>query len=162
MSGTKSTPGVGTVQYVIPRHTHGCAFCSRLANTRIYFHLVVDDDHPPRQNNDMDSSRHRSRHSHPQGSSSPSAPAATSRRHRHHRATSAHHESRPHRQKRPHSPSPPPPATVRPFKAPELSKHSYDAYREVFADYLDIQKGLILADLDRAEVKGRFKSFVKH
>ncbi|KAG0635460.1 hypothetical protein HOY80DRAFT_927193 [Tuber brumale] len=71
-----------------------------------------------------------------------------SRNHRHHR----HH-------KRTRSPSPP---IVRPLNAPRISRHDFELHRDVFADYLDIQKGLTLSELDRAEAKGRFKRFVTH
>ncbi|KAG0133490.1 hypothetical protein HOY82DRAFT_556258 [Tuber indicum] len=68
--------------------------------------------------------------------------------HRHHR----HH-------KRTRSPSP---TIVRPLNAPRISRHDFEFHRDVFADYLDIQKGLTLSELDRAEAKGRFKRFVTH
>lgn len=41
-----------------------------------------------------------------------------------------------------------------------LHKKDFDKYEALFAEYLDLQKHLDLADLGQDEVKGRFKSFV--
>ncbi|RPB02018.1 hypothetical protein L873DRAFT_1674534 [Choiromyces venosus 120613-1] len=70
-----------------------------------------------------------------------------------------HHHHHRRRHKRTRSPSP---AVVRPLNAPRISRHDFELHKDVFADYLDIQKGLILSELDRAEAKGRFKRFVTH
>lgn len=48
-----------------------------------------------------------------------------------------------------------------PFGARQLSKRDLPLLKPMFAMYLDIQKGLVLEDLDEEEVKGRWKSFVK-
>ena len=47
-----------------------------------------------------------------------------------------------------------------PFRARPLSKHDYAAYKPMFALYLDIQKQLVLEDLDEHETRGRWKSFI--
>jgi hypothetical protein len=41
-----------------------------------------------------------------------------------------------------------------------LTKRDYAGFQAMFALYLDIQKGKVLEDLDEAERKGRWKSFV--
>ncbi|KAI9870392.1 MAG: hypothetical protein M1830_004302 [Pleopsidium flavum] len=83
---------------------------------------------------------------------SPSAP--------HNRASHRHRSRSPHghHHKRKRSASPKPLAL--PFNAQKLSKHDLELYRPMFALYLDIQKQLVLEDLDPDEVKGRWKSFV--
>ncbi|MCJ1307480.1 hypothetical protein MMC25_001126 [Agyrium rufum] len=47
-----------------------------------------------------------------------------------------------------------------PFGATTLSKHDLKKYRPMFALYLDIQKQLLLEDLDEREIHGRWKSYV--
>ena len=71
-----------------------------------------------------------------------------------------HHSRSPHRthHKRKRSASPKP--VLLPFNNRRLRKHDFDSYRPMFALYLDIQKHLILEDLEADEVKGRWKSFV--
>ncbi|KAI5285352.1 hypothetical protein KEM52_002478 [Ascosphaera acerosa] len=49
---------------------------------------------------------------------------------------------------------------VLPYHAAELRKRDLERYRPLFASYLDIQKGLDIDELDEAEVKGRWKSFI--
>lgn len=72
------------------------------------------------------------------------------RRHHHH----AHHHS-----KKADVSSP----VVLPFSARSLSKHDLEVFRGLFALYLDIQKGLVLDELEggEEEIRGRWKSFVK-
>ena len=48
-----------------------------------------------------------------------------------------------------------------PFNARRLDKRDYTRCEPLLASFLDIQKGLVLADLDEPEAKGRWKSFVK-
>lgn len=47
-----------------------------------------------------------------------------------------------------------------PFRGRPLSKHDHAAYKPMFALYLDIQKQLVLEDLDEHEARGRWKSFI--
>jgi len=47
-----------------------------------------------------------------------------------------------------------------PFNSRELGKRDYDAFKPMFATYLDIQKQKILEDMDEIEVRGRWKSFI--
>lgn len=47
-----------------------------------------------------------------------------------------------------------------PFKQLPLRKRDFEAYRNVLADYLDLQKGKWIDDLTEDEVKGRWKSFL--
>jgi hypothetical protein len=48
-----------------------------------------------------------------------------------------------------------------PYGARQLSKRDLAQLEPMFAMYLDIQKGLVLEELDQAEVQGRWKSYVK-
>ena len=48
-----------------------------------------------------------------------------------------------------------------PFQARPLSKEDFATYKALFAQYLDIQKELDLEELEHAEVRGRWKSFLK-
>ncbi len=67
------------------------------------------------------------------------------------------HRSRsPHRQKHKHHEK----KEKLPFKSPHLHRHDYDAYSALFAEYLDLQKEINIADLDDREVQGRWKSFL--
>jgi hypothetical protein len=77
------------------------------------------------------------------------------RKRRHHH----HDQSARHRRRHTHLPTATMPATL-PFNAQRLSKHEYDKYKTIFGLYLDIQKQLVLEDLDRDEVRGRWKRFV--
>lgn len=47
-----------------------------------------------------------------------------------------------------------------PFKQEPLRKRDYGAYRNVFADYLDLQKSIQIEDLSEEETRGRWKSFL--
>ncbi|KAK5169430.1 uncharacterized protein LTR77_005406 [Saxophila tyrrhenica] len=47
-----------------------------------------------------------------------------------------------------------------PFRSPHLHRHDFDAYKALFADYLDLQKDLDFAALDDREIQGRWKSFL--
>ncbi|PGH23339.1 hypothetical protein AJ80_02592 [Polytolypa hystricis UAMH7299] len=115
----------------------------------------------------------------PYRSRSPSHSGSASHRHHHHHHHSRRHDrhapsrsrshsperrSKPHqRRSRPREPvaavAPPPPITL-PFDAMPLSKRDIARYEPMFGLYLDIQKGLDIADLDEREVRGRWKSFV--
>jgi hypothetical protein len=46
-----------------------------------------------------------------------------------------------------------------PYKAKQLSKRHFEAYKPLFQSYLDIQKHIQLDELDEREAKGRWKSF---
>ncbi|OCT47303.1 hypothetical protein CLCR_02495 [Cladophialophora carrionii] len=79
------------------------------------------------------------------------------RRQSHHRSRSA----RQHHHKRAPSPTPTSPRSKPlPYNARYLSRHDLTTYTPLFALYLDIQKGIILEDLDDKELRGRWKSFV--
>ncbi|KAI9704458.1 MAG: hypothetical protein M1836_007321 [Candelina mexicana] len=47
-----------------------------------------------------------------------------------------------------------------PFGSQLLSKHDFKEYRPLFALYLDIQKDIVLEDIDDVEARGRWKSFL--
>ncbi|KAF9740117.1 hypothetical protein PMIN06_003741 [Paraphaeosphaeria minitans] len=84
--------------------------------------------------------------------------------HRHHHK-SRHPRSRSPRRdddkhKRHRSRSPPPPSVTLPYHAKELSKRHFEKYKPLFQSYLDIQKQIILDELDEREAKGRWKSFI--
>ncbi|KAK7530769.1 uncharacterized protein J3D65DRAFT_639504 [Phyllosticta citribraziliensis] len=122
------------------------------------------------------SSAHASRH-HTHRSRSRSPHASSHHRHRRDRSRSrsphrrhhhrSHHASRIEKSSRdshgrhgnPSGVAPSKPVSL-PLNARKLSKHDYAAYRPMFALYLDIQKQKILEDMDEAEIKGRWKSFV--
>lgn len=70
------------------------------------------------------------------------------RHHHHHHQRSSHHDARPAA-----------PAAL-PYNSPALQRHDLKAYEALFAEYLDVQKSLAIRDLDREEVKGRWKSFL--
>ena len=69
-----------------------------------------------------------------------------------------HHHHRTHKRARSRSP----PRPVLPLNASPISMRHFDALAPVFAAYLDVQKNLILDELETREAKGRFKSFVSH
>jgi hypothetical protein len=68
------------------------------------------------------------------------------RRHHHH----GHHH---------HKSEAPKPVRL-PFNQRELHRRHLERYTNLFADYLDLQKGHDIADLTEDEVKGRWKSFL--
>ncbi|KAE9377077.1 hypothetical protein N431DRAFT_436320 [Stipitochalara longipes BDJ] len=78
--------------------------------------------------------------------------------------TYSHRERSPHRQhKHKRSPDPTTNSTAPkdlPFNSRLLTKRDYEAFRPMFALYLDIQKGKILEEMDETEIKGRWKSFL--
>lgn len=77
---------------------------------------------------------------------------------KHHRSRSCSpHRTHHHKRKRSRSPAP---APLLPFQAQRLTKHDFASCKPMFALYLDIQKQLVLEDLEADEVKGRWKSFV--
>ena len=47
-----------------------------------------------------------------------------------------------------------------PFQAKLLKKGDLEAYKSMFGLYLDIQKQIVLDELDEKELRGRWKSFV--
>jgi hypothetical protein len=47
-----------------------------------------------------------------------------------------------------------------PYQQRQLDKRDLDAYENILAHYLDIQKGLDYEDLTKEEIKGRWKSFM--
>ena len=68
-----------------------------------------------------------------------------------HRSRSPHYRRRHHRTGT---------TVALPFRSKALHKHDFEAYRPLFADYLDLQKQLDIHSLDDHELKGRWKSFV--
>ncbi|KAF2444864.1 hypothetical protein P171DRAFT_520959 [Karstenula rhodostoma CBS 690.94] len=77
---------------------------------------------------------------------------------RHPRSRSPRHDDDKH--KRPRSRSPQTRPVTLPYHAKELSKRHFEEYRPLFQSYLDIQKQIILDELDEREAKGRWKSFI--
>ncbi|KAF2135123.1 uncharacterized protein K452DRAFT_303778 [Aplosporella prunicola CBS 121167] len=81
------------------------------------------------------------------------------RRHKHRsRSPRRHHSHRHHESSRSKHKSATPASL--PFNARQISKRDYDAFKPMFSLYLDIQKQLILEDMDDTEARGRWKSFV--
>lgn len=112
-------------------------------------------DHDRIRDRSHSRSRSRSRRHH-RDSRSP----AHSSKHDHRRRERRHHHHRQHGGRRDLSPvSAAPP--VLPYNVRQLSKRDLPQLEPMFAMYLDIQKGLVLEDLDEDEVKGRWKSFIK-
>ena len=77
---------------------------------------------------------------------------------RHHSHSHRARSPRRHHHKRKRSPDAGPKEL--PFNSRELGKRDYDAFKPMFATYLDIQKQKILEDMDEIEVRGRWKSFI--
>lgn len=106
-------------------------------------------------------SRSRSpRRSHPHHSQRRrSRSAERSRSHRHHHP--AQHRSSNHGSAKPLTALENPYARllVLPYKAVNLTKRDLPAYTAMFASYLDIQKQIVLEELDDREVQGRWKRF---
>ncbi|KAL5338681.1 hypothetical protein BJX70DRAFT_365905 [Aspergillus crustosus] len=123
---------------------------------------------PHRKHEPLESpSRHRTR------SRSPTRRSHEHRKHRHredsdrdlgrrHRHRHAHSDPRSHRRERErdHDSAAKPEPISLPLQARALTKRDLEIYEPMFSMYLDIQKGLVLEDLDADEVKGRWKSFV--
>ncbi|KAI9678895.1 MAG: hypothetical protein M1829_001880 [Trizodia sp. TS-e1964] len=84
------------------------------------------------------------------------------RRHRHHHRNRNRDEAHGRRNPAVKHSKPPPTAkpAALPFNSLPLFKHDFEAYRHMFALYLDIQKQLTLEELDPDEARGRWKSFV--
>ncbi|KAF8455932.1 hypothetical protein BGX38DRAFT_1127955 [Terfezia claveryi] len=95
------------------------------------------------------------RRTHRRRTHTPSRSRSPSRHHHQHHHRNSRHDHR----SRGHSTSPPP---VLPGNVLPITKHDYDAYKPLFAEYLDVQKGLVLAELSTREAQGRFKRFVTH
>ena len=75
----------------------------------------------------------------------------------------SHHRTRsrspqPHHRRRHRERTPPLPQSL-PFQAPRLSKHNWKKYEAVFELYLEVQKQLVLEELEEKEAKGRWRSF---
>ncbi|KAL8773814.1 MAG: hypothetical protein Q9194_004210 [Teloschistes cf. exilis] len=79
--------------------------------------------------------------------------ASPSRRHR--RRRSASPRSHPH-----HAHAPPQSSVILPLEARPLRKRDLESYLPMFGLYLDIQKQLILEEMEEKEVKGRWKRFI--
>ena len=78
------------------------------------------------------------------------------------RSRSPHRSERPYKRSRRDSRSPAINRSVAlPFSAQSLSKHDLTRLRPLLTLYLDVQKRLDIDEIDEAEVKGRWKSFVK-
>lgn len=117
---------------------------------------------------------HSSRHAHHRSSRRRSPSLSKDHDHDHDRHRHRHHHRHHHHRdekKRTRTPSPaapttaaPPSAPVLPFNAPPITKHALALPHilDVFGSYLDVQKGLAIADLESRETKGRFKRFVHH
>lgn len=104
-------------------------------------------------------------HSNSRSRSRSASPVAYQHRHRHrHRRNDDHHHH--HRRERDRRGSSPAKPTVKvahklPFDASPLDKRGdFAAYQSLFGLYLDIQKGLVMEELGREEIKGRWKGWV--
>lgn len=85
---------------------------------------------------------------------------------RHPQPSHSHRERSPPRQhdhhKRKRSPDPTSTTAPKnlPFNGRQLGKRDYEAFKPMFALYMDIQKGKVLEEMDETEIKGRWKSFL--
>ncbi len=100
--------------------------------------------------NNSHASRRRSR--------SPLIHSDSTKVHRRSRSPQPHQHHQPHRH-RPSSRSHARKAPL-PLGATPLHRHDFETYKPMFSLYLDIQKQLVLEDLEEDEVKGRWKSFM--
>lgn len=73
---------------------------------------------------------------------------------------SSHRTRSPHRHHHRRKRSPEDTPKGLPYNSRQLTKHDFQAFKPMFALYLDIQKGKILEDMDKTEVRGRWKSFI--
>ncbi|KIW66245.1 hypothetical protein PV04_08445 [Phialophora macrospora] len=103
---------------------------------------------PPTMTDRHHRSRSRSPHRHDHSDKHP--------RHHHRSRSSIKHHHQRSRSPAPTSPRPKP----LPNNARSLSRHDLTTYTPLFALYLDIQKRIVLEDLDDKELRGRWKSFV--
>jgi len=81
-------------------------------------------------------------------------------RHRDRSARSPRREDDRHKKHKHHNRSPAPLTAPLPYNARQLSKRQFEEYKPLFQSYLDIQKQIVLDELDERESKGRWKSFV--
>jgi hypothetical protein len=85
---------------------------------------------------------------------------------RHPQPSHSHRERSPPRQhghhKRKRSPDPTSITAPKdlPLNGRQLGKRDYEAFKPMFALYMDIQKGKVLEEMDETEIKGRWKSFL--
>ncbi|KAI0459153.1 hypothetical protein F5B21DRAFT_340513 [Xylaria acuta] len=169
--------------------TYGRGASPRSERKRSHEHNGADERRVRRRSDEYGHSEHRHKHKRRSRSSRPEEHAGHrgyERDHRHgHRRDARHpsHDGRsPHRHTGSHSRSPtrhrhhnrhphPPrhvPTASRqdhalelPYNARSLSRSTdFDAFRPLFARYLDIQKQIDVARLDEREIRGRWKSFV--
>ncbi|OJD40449.1 rna helicase hel117 [Diplodia corticola] len=121
--------------------------------------MPSDRHHHRRRHATPSRSRSRSPHNHGdhrRSSHRTRSRSPTSRRTHHHHGRHRHHAS--DKSKKQTEKKPPQPL---PLSAQPLSRHAdYRRYKPMFALYLDIQKQLVLEELDEEEVRGRWKSFV--
>ncbi|KAI1104949.1 hypothetical protein F4804DRAFT_305538 [Jackrogersella minutella] len=99
----------------------------------------------------VESSHREARHSNPIAERSRSM---SSTRHHH-----SHHHRHHHRHRQPSMPSSRTQDEL-PFGARPLVRSDLDAFRPLFAQYLEVQKNKEIATMDEREVRGRWKSFV--
>ncbi|CAL3968793.1 unnamed protein product [Diplocarpon coronariae] len=97
-----------------------------------------------------------SRRGHREGERARYARSRSPRRHSHPHRTRSPHARHHHKRKR----SPAAAIKELPFNSRQIVKRDYDAFKPVFALYLDIQKQKNLEDMDDTEVRGRWKSFI--
>jgi len=93
---------------------------------------------------------------------SPHGPRDSRSRSPRHHTTHSHRTRSPHRHnhKRKRSPDATTAPKELPFNSRQLTKRDFEAFKPMFALYLDIQKGKVLDELEETEVRGRWKSFL--
>ncbi|KAI0200918.1 hypothetical protein F4808DRAFT_144816 [Astrocystis sublimbata] len=137
---------------------------------RPYDHHDGADERPMRlRSNDLDDDQRRYKRRSHSPSRAEHAGHRDHERHHHHRRRPDERRSRHDEGGRPRSPARhrhrhrhrEPPAPELPCQARPLSRSAdFDAFRPLFARYLDVQKQIDMATLDDREIRGRWKSFV--
>ncbi|KAI0888234.1 uncharacterized protein GGS22DRAFT_198051 [Annulohypoxylon maeteangense] len=121
-----------------------------------YQHRHFEDDHTSQLKSKSTNSSHRERRepSHPNRAAEHS-PSTSSTRHHHHSHHHHHHHRHRHPSKNPsHTPN------ELPFGARPLVRSDLDAFKPLFAQYIEVQKNKDAAAMDEREIRGRWKSFI--
>ena len=147
--GEKHVGGAGGKIFRIRKAHRGCFQVSQICSQAIYIFQ-----------NTFARPKHYMLQMEDRGYSSSRRPRSPHRPRRDEYRVSKSHSSHHAHHKRKHSVSPFETRPL-PFNARRLDKRDLTLYEPLLASYLDIQKGIALDEVDDAEAKGRWKSFVK-
>lgn len=140
-----------------PQHSNTMPSPSRSSPRPISPPAAPNPDRRHHRSHHSDSHRHHHRHREDR-SRSPRRSDRHKTDHRHHRR---HDRDRDRHERQTRASPIPTQQMILPFQAQELSRRSLEVYSPLFAMYLDIQKGIVIEDLNEEEMKGRWKSFVR-